>query len=44
MSTFQSVCLGAEKLPPTVAGMKRWGLRGASVSHEKKHDTGAKVT
>jgi hypothetical protein len=21
--------------------MKRWGLRGASVSHDKKHDTGA---
>jgi len=24
--------------------MKRWGLRGASVSHEKKHDTGANAT
>jgi hypothetical protein len=24
--------------------MKRWGLRGASVSHDKKHDTGANVT
>lgn len=24
--------------------MKRWGLRGASVSHDKKHDTGANAT
>jgi len=24
--------------------MKRWGLRGASVSHEQKHDTGTNVT
>jgi len=31
-------------LPITVAGMKRWGLRGASVSHEKKHDTGTNAT
>jgi len=24
--------------------MKRWGLRDASVSHDKKHDTGANAT
>jgi hypothetical protein len=24
--------------------MKRWGLRGAKLSHDKKHDTGENAT
>jgi hypothetical protein len=35
---------GLLNLGETSAGMKRWGLRGASVSHDKKHDTGANAT